>query len=170
MSRLQNILNKADRDGLAHRVRVDLDAHPAKPAAAGPRDGSTRPAYTSRSESRRPLGAAVAPEPAAVQVVTGARLDRQFVAVSANEPAAEQYRALRTRILHSDSLSAVNVLLITSPGRAEGKTLTAGNLALTMAQEHQRHICLVEADLRHPRLQRLFGLPDTPGQIGRAHV
>src|SRR5262245_6914434 len=162
MSRLQNILNKADRDGLAHRVRVDLDTPPA--IAGDPRDSSTtRASHASRGELKRPAAASAVPEPPAVQVVVGVRLDRQFVAISAKEAAAEQDRALRTRILHSDNLSAVNVLLITSPGRAEGKTLTAGNLALTMAQEHQRQTCLVEADLRHPRLQRLFGLPDTPG-------
>jgi Mrp family chromosome partitioning ATPase len=34
-----------------------------------------------------------------------------------------------------------------------------------MAQEYQRQICLVEADLRHPCLQRLFGLPDGPGLV-----
>jgi polysaccharide biosynthesis transport protein len=32
-----------------------------------------------------------------------------------------------------------------------------------MAQDYQRRICVVDADLRHPQLQRLFGLPDGPG-------
>jgi capsular exopolysaccharide synthesis family protein len=162
MSRVQNILDKAERDGVMHRVRVDVGAPPAVPAASGD-VSAIRPVPADRLEAMGAAAATAVPEPAAVQVVTGARLDRYFVAISSNESAAEQYRALRTRILHNDSVSAINVLLITSPGRGEGKTLTAGNLALTMAQEYQRQICLVEADLRHPRLQRLFGLPDGPG-------
>lgn len=161
MSRVQNILEKADRDGRIHRVRVDLGAR--QPIPAGSSDmPAMRQASSDQFASISAASSAV-PEPPLVQVVTGARLDRHFVAISSNEAAAEQYRALRTRILHSDSVSAVNVLLVTSPGRGEGKTLTAGNLALTMAQEDQHQICLLEADLRHPRLQRLFGLPDGPG-------
>jgi capsular exopolysaccharide synthesis family protein len=57
----------------------------------------------------------------------------------------------------------VNVVLVTSPGRGEGKTLTAGNLGLTMAQEFQQRICVVDADMRHPQLHRIFGLPQNPG-------
>ena len=41
--------------------------------------------------------------------------------------------------------------------------MTAANLALTMAQELQRRVVLVEADLRKPSLQHLFGLPPGPG-------
>jgi capsular exopolysaccharide synthesis family protein len=57
----------------------------------------------------------------------------------------------------------MNVLLITSPGRGEGKTLTAGNLALTMAQEFQQRVCLVDADMRQPHVHRLFGIAEGPG-------
>jgi capsular exopolysaccharide synthesis family protein len=55
------------------------------------------------------------------------------------------------------------MILITSPGRGEGKSLTAANLALTMGQDFQSRICLVDADLRHSRLHHLFGLTETPG-------
>ena len=54
-------------------------------------------------------------------------------------------------------------MLITSPQKGEGKSVTAANLALTMAQELQRRVILVEADLRKPSLQQLFGLPPGPG-------
>jgi len=164
VSHLQKILNKAERDGVIHRVRVDRAAPFAVPSGSD-EVSTTRPDSTSRIESMGAPAATAVPELAPVKVVTGARLDSRLVAASSNGPAAEQYRALRTRILHSDSVSAVRVLLVTSPGRTEGKTLTAGNLALTMAQEYQRQICLVEADLRHPCLQRLFGLPDGPGLV-----
>ena len=54
-------------------------------------------------------------------------------------------------------------VLITSPQKGEGKSVTSANLALTMAQELQRRVVLVEADLRKPSLQYLFGLPAAPG-------
>ena len=163
MNRLQNILDKAERDGMIHRVRLDRGAPVLVPPDSSGAPTGRPEDSTDRIESTRAPAAMAVPEPAPIQVVTGARLDGHFVGISSNGATAEQYRALRTRILHTDSVSAVNVLLVTSPGRAEGKTLTAGNLALTMAQEYQRQICLVEADLRHPCLQRLFGLPDRPG-------
>jgi capsular exopolysaccharide synthesis family protein len=98
------------------------------------------------------------------RIVSGAHLDARLVTAASTEAAvAEQYRALRTRVLHADPMSPINVVMITSPGRGEGKTLTAGNLALAMAQEWQRRICIVDADFRHPQLHRIFGLPDGPG-------
>jgi capsular exopolysaccharide synthesis family protein len=54
-------------------------------------------------------------------------------------------------------------VLVTSPQKGEGKSITAANLALTMAQELQRRVVIVEADLRKPSLQHLFGLPAGPG-------
>ena len=77
--------------------------------------------------------------------------------------AAEQYRQLRTRLAHAEGASNLRTVLVTSPQKGEGKSVTSANLALTMAQELQRRVVIVEADLRKPSLQQLFGLPDGPG-------
>jgi capsular exopolysaccharide synthesis family protein len=77
--------------------------------------------------------------------------------------AAEQYRQLRTRLSHAEGASNLRTVLITSPQKGEGKSVTSANLALTMAQELQRRVIIVEADLRKPSLQQLFGLPAGPG-------
>jgi capsular exopolysaccharide synthesis family protein len=77
--------------------------------------------------------------------------------------AAEQYRALRTRIMQSGQGGAAHTVLVTSPGRGEGKSLTVANLALAMGQDYQRHICVLDADFRAPQQHRLFGLAETPG-------
>jgi capsular exopolysaccharide synthesis family protein len=77
--------------------------------------------------------------------------------------AAEQYRQLRTRLSHTEGGSNLRTVLITSPQKGEGKSITAANLALTMAQELQRRVVIIEADLRKPSLQQLFGLPSGPG-------
>ena len=54
-------------------------------------------------------------------------------------------------------------MLVTSPQKGEGRSITSANLALTMAQELQRRVVVVEADLRKPSLRHLFGLPTGPG-------
>jgi capsular exopolysaccharide synthesis family protein len=93
-----------------------------------------------------------------------ARLNPLLVAgLAPKSLAAEQYRALRTRIALSEGSHAVRTVLVTSPQKGEGKSVTAANLALTMAQELQRRVAIVEADLRKPSLQQLFGLPPGPG-------
>lgn len=54
------------------------------------------------------------------------------------------------------------VVLVTSPGPGEGKTTVVANLAATYGMRGQR--CLVlSCDLRHPRVHRLFGVPNAPG-------
>jgi capsular exopolysaccharide synthesis family protein len=172
MSRIQSILDKAERDGALHVMRGTEQAGPATIASVGGAPGITAPplqiveslggsvlADDGLGESAAGLVDAQPP----ARVITGTRLDPRLVAASPNSVPAEQYRALRTRVLHSDTGTAVSVLLVTSPGRGEGKTITAGNLALTMARDYQRRICLVDADLRHPQLQRMFGLPNGPG-------
>jgi len=77
--------------------------------------------------------------------------------------AAEQYRQLRTRLSHAEGASNLRTVLVTSPQKGEGKSITSANLALTMAQELQRRVIIVEADLRKPSLQALFGLSSGPG-------
>lgn len=155
MSRIQHILDKAERDGGLHRMRAVADS---SLAAVERRDDPTlRPEML---ELLEPPTAVFAPG----RTLRNTPLDPLLVAaLSPEAPAAEQYRALRMRVSHSDHASPVHVILVTSPGRREGKTLTAANLALTMAQDFQRRICIVDADLRHSRLQTLFGLTDGPG-------
>jgi capsular exopolysaccharide synthesis family protein len=167
MSRIQNILEKAERDGGVRRVRTMVE--PAGNAAIAFEDPTPLP------PPAMPL-----PPPSVVEVVNvrtaepapatpsrtlrATQLDPNLVAVLVpGAQAAEQYRALRTRVAHADHGSAVDVILVTSPGRGEGKSLTAANLALTMAQDFQTRICLVDADLRHSRLHSLFGVADTSG-------
>lgn len=80
-------------------------------------------------------------------------------------PAAEQYRSLRSRIGQTESGQAIRVLQITSPGKHDGKTITSLNLALTMAQEFQRRVLVIDADLRQPHLHDCLGLPAGPGLV-----
>ena len=53
--------------------------------------------------------------------------------------------------------------MVTSAVAAEGKTLTATNLALTLSHSYQRRVLLIDADLRRPRMHEMFALPNRPG-------
>ena len=75
--------------------------------------------------------------------------------------AAEQYRSLRTRLKRAEGSRNVRTIAITSPAKGDGKSLTAANLALTMAQDFQQRVVLVDGDLRRPSVHRLFGVPAT---------
>ena len=150
MSRIQEILKKAEREGSVHRTRSLV--------AEGPAMGSpTAAAAATIPMPARPLEAV---EPAPVE----AHLDRRLVSAFAPQSlAAEQYRSLRTRVNSAQQGRAVRTIVITSPNKGDGKSLTAANLALAMAQEFQQRVLLVDGDLRRPSLHHLFGINDTPG-------
>jgi succinoglycan biosynthesis transport protein ExoP len=79
-----------------------------------------------------------------------------------NSPIAEAFRALRTNIQLASPGQPVRSLLVTSAGPVEGKTLVSANLAVSLAQDGKR-VILVDADLRRPRVHRVFGLGNKPG-------
>src|SRR5579864_8442127 len=71
--------------------------------------------------------------------------------------AAEAYRALRTSILLSSFGAPPKVILVTSAMPQEGKTTISANSALVLAQRGSR-VLLVDADLRRPGVEKLFGV------------
>src|SRR5436190_14593192 len=205
MSRIQNILDKAEREGTALRTsRIGAATSPGAPGApvtasvpltidiptaarrtagssAPDVDDSTMPvpaARTAVTPAPAPdsmhAGAMEAPLPQTPIIPAGAavmaatpvtaagvddiehltvRLNPVLIAgLSPQSLAAEQYRALRTRLSHTEGASALRTVMVTSPQKGEGKSVTSANLALTMAQELQRRVVIVEADLRKPSL------------------
>jgi capsular exopolysaccharide synthesis family protein len=77
-------------------------------------------------------------------------------------PATEAYRSLRTSVKFLSVDASVKSILVTSAAASEGKTVTAANLAVVLAQRGDR-VLLVGADFRRPRVHRLFGAPQSPG-------
>lgn len=77
---------------------------------------------------------------------------------------SEAYRILRTFIefMMGDKTAYGRVIMITSTGPQEGKTLTSCNIAISLAQAG-RKVLLIDADLRRPTVHRLFGLKRSPG-------
>ncbi len=79
------------------------------------------------------------------------------------EAPAEEFRSLRTRLNHIQSLQPVHSLVITSPSPAEGKSFTAANLALAEAQLEHNYTLLADFDFRRPVVHTLFQLSRSPG-------
>jgi capsular exopolysaccharide synthesis family protein len=77
-------------------------------------------------------------------------------------PAAEAYRSLRTNTEFASVDAPVKSVLVTSSVPGEGKTTTAANLAIAMAQAGQRTI-LLDADFRKPGVHKIFNLQNSSG-------
>lgn len=83
-------------------------------------------------------------------------------ALGPDDPAAEAYRALRTNVTFVGADKPLQFIAVTSPSPGEGKSTTATNLAVTLAQGGNRTI-LVDGDLRRPLIHRAFDLNQEPG-------
>jgi tyrosine-protein kinase Etk/Wzc len=91
----------------------------------------------------------------------------------ARSTGAEAYRTLRTNLLFSAAVNEVKRLVVASASPQEGKSTTAGNLAIAFAQNGHR-VLLVDCDLRRPRVHQMFEQSQEPGLtdvlIGRASL
>jgi len=91
--------------------------------------------------------------------------DASVVTALPNSPAAEAYRALRSSLLLSATVSP-KVVVLTSAVPAEGKSTSSINLASVMARQGNR-VLLIDGDLRNPVLHRRFGIS---GKVGLSNV
>jgi tyrosine-protein kinase Etk/Wzc len=77
-------------------------------------------------------------------------------------PVGEAYRSLRTGLLFSKRIGNIRSLVISSVFPGEGKSFTAANLAITLAQQKSKTL-LIDADLRRGVLHNNFSSPKKPG-------
>lgn len=75
---------------------------------------------------------------------------------------AEGYRTIRTNLMFNVENSTKGVYLVTSPNPSEGKSVTAANLAITIAQAGLQ-VLLIDCDLRRPKLHEVFSLKNEIG-------
>jgi len=104
-----------------------------------------------------------APILAAIGRISGSNYAEKLVADrEPRSPLTEAYRALRTNLQFSSLDNPVRTIVVTSAGPSEGKSLTASNLAVVLAQAGLS-VMLVDADLRRPVLHKIFGLNNNIG-------
>lgn len=147
MSRVHDALRKAEA--------ASPTSTPATQAALG-----TPPILT--AEARRPAfleeieEVEFAPPPETHLIVVGG------TGAAGGSP-AEEFRSLRTRLNHLQTLQPIRTIIITSPGPAEGKSFTAANLAIAEAQLVDNPTLLCDFDFRRPVIHTYFNLSRSPG-------
>jgi capsular exopolysaccharide synthesis family protein len=100
--------------------------------------------------------------------ISPARVEPHLIAVSQPRSAyCEQFRSLRTRILQAGERLQTRAIVVTSAGVAEGKTLTALNLAWLLAQTDGVRALIIDSDLRQPCATDYLGI-DAP--VGLSEV
>jgi capsular exopolysaccharide synthesis family protein len=100
--------------------------------------------------------------------VSPSRVEPHLIAVSQPRSAyTEQYRSLRTRILEAGERLQMRAIVVTSAGIAEGKTLTALNLAWLLAQTEGVRALVIDSDLRRPCATDYLGID---AQVGLSEV
>jgi len=99
-----------------------------------------------------------------VERLVPSRLHQRLIVLT--EPSAaecEQYRTLRTQLFHAAEKKQTQVVVITSALAGEGKTSTALNLALAVAQSKESRVLVVDGDLRRPNIATYLGMKTKAG-------
>ena len=92
------------------------------------------------------------------------KIDKNIITISKPYSVeAEQFKKLRTAILFPSSGKSPRSILVTSALPNEGKSFVAANLAVSIAQNIDEHVLLMDCDLRIPTIHTCFGFKKTPG-------
>jgi exopolysaccharide/PEP-CTERM locus tyrosine autokinase len=92
------------------------------------------------------------------------RLHKNLVSlVNPDSYEAEQFKMLRNTILFPVAGVTPQSILVTSSQSGEGKSFVSANLAVSIAMNVNKHVLLIDCDLRKPDLHRVFGFGDVPG-------
>lgn len=146
MERIKQALERARQERQVFKA-ADIRARPGA-AAGGSTDGHIVYSQT-RIEKLRPE----------------IRRKHRIVDGNGADPATTAYKMLRTQVLQRMVAKGWNALAVTSPGPSQGKTLTAINLAISLACEVHYTVLLVDLDMRNPSVHRYFGI-DVEAGIG----
>ena len=130
-------------------------------------DGRLRGREELAERLNRPVLATIPPLPTRVREPGSPRWSRGrrstlITLEQPDSPAAESYRTLRTRVARMAGQLDLKSLMVVSAVAGEGKSTTAANLAVVLA-ETGKDVLLVSADLRRPRIHQLFDLTNTSG-------
>jgi len=102
-------------------------------------------------------------EPHMVKVLPDMLRDNRVILGRENDAIASAYKMLRTQVMQRMRENGWKALGITSCRPGEGKSLTAVNLAISLANAIDHTVLLVDADLRRPRLHEYFGYTSERG-------
>jgi len=90
---------------------------------------------------------------------------KRIISHDITDPRSRAFDMLRTQVLQSMDLKGWKTLAVTSPTPACGKTLTAVNLAVSIARQPDRSVLLVDLDFRKPQVAACLGLKCDEGVL-----
>jgi exopolysaccharide/PEP-CTERM locus tyrosine autokinase len=122
----------------------------------------SQPKYTPEKENWEQPAVSTQGDTASCQIDIESR---RLVAMNDfNLPITEEFRKMKSIVMQLIKKDpANNLLLVTSSISGEGKSITALNLAISLAQEHDQHVLIIDADLRKPSIGRYLGLTTQKG-------
>jgi len=147
---VNGFMQDADMKNLARDASTSAPAE--KKTVAGPVKNRDRPSGSTLAMSVQYTQTQV------IDVSEQVLRENKLAALFEDSPAAEQYKILRTQIFHKIKGQELNTIMVTSPGCGEGKSLTAANLAISLAKDAVHTAMLVDADFYTPAVQKIFGL------------
>lgn len=176
MSRVHDALRRAEQTGVVPQSRPSAPGGPVvgtpvlEPAGDGPVQETpvddrltnngpvqARPGYGSATNLAGLLNLVE-------EVPFRAATDSLLIDVSRpHEAPMEEFRTLRTRLNHMKTLQPIHSIVVTSASPAEGKSLSAANLALAQAHLAGNKTLLADFDFRRPIVHTLFGIDRSPG-------
>jgi capsular exopolysaccharide synthesis family protein len=167
MSRIHQAIRRAERENRHEKNPPDLN--PDLNAETSVKNRLKRKLVTDSSEvtPTKPISRSEVPvqlpaesQPLALPIPEKSKL----VSILAPKSVpSEQYRALKAKLFQMRKTSATKIILVSSAAPSEGKTLTAVNLALTIAQEIDQKVLLVDGDLRRPSVHKVLGIEKADG-------
>ena len=143
MSKIEKALEKAKKKRDENRQETRLKV--ASEAAAA---GENAPLYTQTKS---------------VSLKDSHLEKHRIITHSGDSGIINSYNLLRTQVLQRSRDKGYNTIMVTSVVEGEGKTITAINLAVSIAKEIQHTVLLVETDLRNPKIQHYLGCSATKG-------
>jgi capsular exopolysaccharide synthesis family protein len=145
MSRISEALNKAAEENKAQKTESRLSAALPEAKEAPLKEWLGSGGYTDKPEG-------------------GSRIDPRVVAYfGPGSVISEQYRSLRTNIMLNNASRQLKTIAVCSSLQGEGKTLTAVNLAITLARDPEIRVILVDCDLRGGIAHQLLSLNPAAG-------
>ncbi len=173
MSRIHEALRKAELEAGAITA---TDVHPVdqEPAARPRHENTAQFAESVKSEIQSPLVADLLQAKRSWGLEDIKRrcsqvkwepdpLNDVFGQESQNLEAAEQFRTLRSRLYQLRAEKKLRLVLVTSAIANDGKTFVASNLAQVIVRQPDRHVLLIDADLRSSNMHAVMGAPLGPG-------
>jgi capsular exopolysaccharide synthesis family protein len=154
-----------DRDG--HSASFPSESAPPPPGArvTMAANAGTRPKARPASDARPPAVRGSAGSLALFQGFKKDIIEKLTVENGAAGGIVEEYRKVAATLHHAQNVHGLKAIMITSATAAEGKTLTAVNLALTLSESYRRQVLLVDCDLRKPSVHTVFDVENTAGMI-----